>query len=114
MSQAPAASEPRDHTIELADERLQLRAFSLDDAQALFEAVVESQAELIPWFPWCHAGYAIEETRQFLAMRAAAFERDQEYAFAIVDRQSQRILGATGINQLDPANRRGNLGYWLR
>ena len=114
MNETPAASEPRDHTVELADERIRLRAFRREDAQSVYEAVVESQAELIPWLPWCHADYVIEETRQFLGMRAAAFERDQEYAFAIVDQQTERLLGATGINQLDLVNQRGNLGYWLR
>ena len=62
---------------------------------------------------------AIRNTRSttpatFSTARAAAFEKDREYAFAIVQRDSGRVVGGTGINQLDMASARANLGYWIR
>ena len=66
------------------------------------------------WLSWCHADYAIADTRQFLDGRAEAFQKDGEYSFAIIERASGRFVGATGINQIEKAALRANLGYWLR
>lgn len=103
-----------DHAVVLANDRLLLRAFRSDDAQAICEAVRESMPELGIWLSWCHADYSIEDSRAFLAARCEAHSREQEHAFAICDRASGRFLGATGINQLDLTAKRANLGYWLR
>jgi RimJ/RimL family protein N-acetyltransferase len=103
-----------DHDVELVSRRLLLRRFRADDAQELCAAVHESMNELLPWLSWCHPQYSINDTNAFLEGRAAAFERDREYAFAIVERATGRFVGATGVNQLDPASARANLGYWMR
>ncbi len=103
-----------DHQIELTGESLLLRPFRSDDAQPICEAVIESLDDLLPWLPWCHPRYTIDDTRTFLEGRAAAYENDGEYAFAIVERADGRFVGACGINQIDEANARANLGYWMR
>ena len=103
-----------DHDVELGDERLLLRAFRVEDAEAIHAAVRESMNELMQWLSWCHPDYAIADTRQFLDGRAEAFQADGEYSFAIIERASGRFVGATGINQLEKAALRANLGYWLR
>lgn len=103
-----------DHHIELASERLLLRPFSPDDAEAICSAVLESLEEFLPWLPWCHRRYSIDDTRAFLDGRAEAFEKEGEYGFAIVERESGRLVGACGVNQIDRANARANLGYWVR
>jgi ribosomal-protein-serine acetyltransferase len=107
----PVAS---DHKVVLSDETLLLRTFCLDDAEAIYEAACESKPQLQPWLPWCHDKYAIADTIEFLQRRAAAYQKEGEYAFAILDRPTGRFVGATGINQVDKAARRANLGYWLR
>jgi RimJ/RimL family protein N-acetyltransferase len=103
-----------DHEIELSCDRLLLRPFRLEDAEAICDAVLESIEELLPWLPWCHRQYKIDETRAFLEGRASAFENDTEYAFAIVEQGTARLIGACGVNQIDAANARANLGYWVR
>lgn len=103
-----------DHQIELTSEALSLRPFCLDDAEAVCKAVIESLDDLLPWLPWCHPQYTIADTRTFLEGRAAAYENEGEYAFAIVQRAGDRFVGACGINQIDEANARANLGYWMR
>jgi RimJ/RimL family protein N-acetyltransferase len=103
-----------DHDVQLASDRLLLRAFQLDDVDAVYEAVRESLPELSRWLPWCHADYSHAETHEFLNQRGPAFRDQGEHAFAILDRKSGRFLGATGVNQIDRHGRRANLGYWLR
>jgi ribosomal-protein-serine acetyltransferase len=103
-----------DHDVELSNPALLLRPFQLEDAEALYEAVRESMAALGQWLSWCHPGYSLQDSLRFLEKRADAFEKEGEHAFAITDRASGRLLGAAGINQIENAALRANLGYWLR
>jgi len=103
-----------DHDVVLSNDALLLRAFRPEDAQAIFEAVAESKRELAPWLPWCHEKYTIADTVEFLNGRGAAFQKDGEHGFVIIERATDRFVGATGINQLDKTALRANLGYWLR
>ena len=107
-------SMSHDHEVQLVNDRLLLRAFRLEDADEIYQAVCESKPELTRWLPWCHAEYAPSDTLEFLNLRGQAFRQDQEHAFAIFERNSGRFAGATGINQIDRPARRANLGYWLR
>ncbi len=104
----------RDHAIELAGETVVLRPFRAADVDLLHAAVRESMPELTRWLSWCHADYAIEDARAFLDARGGAYERDGECAFAIDERTTGRLLGGTGLNLIDRAALRANLGYWLR
>ena len=54
----------------LADGDIIIRPLQMDDAQALYEAIRESIPEVSRWLPWCHEDYAIEETREFIALRS--------------------------------------------
>ena len=103
-----------DHDFVLADETLLLRAFRRDDAEALHSAVRESMAELGQWLSWCHPEYTLADSVQFLHGRKKAYEVDGEHSFAVIEQASGRLLGATGINQIEMAALRANLGYWLR
>jgi len=103
-----------DHDVTLSGDGLVLRPFALDDAEALHAAVRQSLDELIVWLSWCHRDYSLDDSLTFLRGRPEAFHQDGEYSFAIVDAANGELLGATGINQIDRAARRANLGYWLR
>ncbi|REK05413.1 MAG: N-acetyltransferase [Planctomycetota bacterium] len=103
-----------DHTVVLEGESIRLRPFVLADAEEVCEAVCASKTEIAPWMPWCHEEYSIADTREFLGSRAEAFQKTGEYTFAIVEKASGRIVGATGLNEFDPATLSANHGYWLR
>jgi ribosomal-protein-serine acetyltransferase len=91
-----------------------LRPYTLADALEVWEAVRESLAEVRPWMPWCHPGYSVEDSRSWLEAQVPAFERGTSFEFAIVSADGGRYLGGCGLNQIDTANRRANLGYWVR
>lgn len=67
----------------------------------------------MPWLPWCHAGYSVEESRAWIASQLTAFRDGTEYSFAIVDPQGN-LLGGCGLNRIDRPNLGANLGYWVR
>ena len=92
---------------------IRIRPLGTEDASHLWEAVRESLAELQPWMPWCHPAYAMEESRAWLETQVAAFREGTAFEFAIVSANGQ-YLGGCGLNQVDKANHRANLGYWVR
>jgi RimJ/RimL family protein N-acetyltransferase len=92
---------------------VQIRPYRLDDAPLVFEAARESLTELEPWMPWCHEEYSIEDSRAWLEVQVPAFARGDTYEFAIVSSDGH-YLGGCGLNQIERANSRANLGYWVR
>jgi RimJ/RimL family protein N-acetyltransferase len=90
-----------------------IRPCRVDDAQPMYEAVRESLTELIEWMPWCHKDYSLSEAKSWLRTQVQAFSERKWFEFAIVDPMG-RYLGNCGLNQIDEANRRCNLGYWVR
>jgi RimJ/RimL family protein N-acetyltransferase len=90
-----------------------LRPYTLNDCTDVYEAVRESLAELIPWMPWCHPEYSIDETQTWLETQVDAFHQGSEFEFAMVSKTG-RYLGGCGLNRIDRINRVANLGYWVR
>jgi ribosomal-protein-serine acetyltransferase len=92
---------------------IRIRPFRPDDASAFHAAVIQSIPELQPWMPWCHPQYAMDEAAAWTALQARSFEARTEFEFLVVD-DSDSIVGAAGLNQIDAGNRRANVGYWMR
>jgi RimJ/RimL family protein N-acetyltransferase len=90
-----------------------IRPCRVEDAQAMYDAVRESLPELTQWMPWCHRDYSLPEAKSWLRTQVQAFNERKWFEFAIVDPVG-RYLGNCGLNQIDEANRRCNLGYWVR
>lgn len=90
-----------------------IRPCRVEDAQAMYGAVRESLTDLIRWMPWCHQDYSLQEAKSWLRVQVQAFNERKWFEFAIVDPAGQ-YLGQCGLNQIDEANRRCNLGYWVR
>jgi ribosomal-protein-serine acetyltransferase len=100
--------------IELTDGIVAIRKYRDGDAELLYEAVRESVAEVSLWLPWCHEGYSIEESRDFIATRNVRSQGDEWYSFAVLDQASGRFLGGVGINFINRIHQFANLGYWVR
>ena len=92
---------------------IHIRRYEPGDIDAIYEAVIESQAELTPWMPWCHAAYSKQETTGWVESRCSAWERNEEWSFVIVD-AAGRFLGACGIHRFDLRNETAEVGYWVR
>ncbi len=90
-----------------------LRPYQADDVFPLYEAAVESIAEIYPWMPWCHPGYTVEDSRSWVLSRLDAWGKP-DYDFVIIEQATGRLLGAVGINQINRVHDFANLGYWVR
>ena len=100
--------------IKLVNEWISLRPYRSDDATCVYEAALESLHEVGMWLPWCHAGYTIEESENWIKTCSAAWDKGTAYEFAMFDSQTGDYLGGCGLNHIDPENKTANLGYWVR
>jgi ribosomal-protein-serine acetyltransferase len=100
--------------VQLIGDHLLLRPLRDDDVSGLYEAVLESMAEVSPWLSWCHQDYSINESRQFISSRAEAADSDEWYSFGIFATDTGAFLGGVGLNFINRVHQMGNLGYWVR
>jgi RimJ/RimL family protein N-acetyltransferase len=96
-----------------------IRAYERADAPAVYEALMESLPALQPFMPWARTDLTLAEQRAWVDAQVDARAAGTAYEFGIFD-AGRRYLGGCGLNQLDRgermnrANRRANLGYWVR
>src|SRR4051794_3517251 len=90
-----------------------IRPYAEADIEPLLEAVRESLDTIGRWQSWCHPAYGLAEARTWVFWQLEAFAAGSDYEFVVCDRDG-RLLGACGVNGIDRAHRRANLGYWVR
>lgn len=92
---------------------IRIRRYEPNDVDAVYEAVMESKAELLLWMPWCHHAYSRHDAAAWVESRPNAWETNQEWSFVVVNAEG-KLLGACGIHRIDRLNGVGELGYWVR
>jgi RimJ/RimL family protein N-acetyltransferase len=99
---------------ELITERLLLRPYVPEDAAQVIEALLESKAELDPWFTW-HARFeTIEDAEDLCRRRRADFMKREDLTFALFEKSTGRFLGATGLHRPQWEARIFEIGYFQR
>jgi ribosomal-protein-serine acetyltransferase len=113
---APTADYEQEALVrtEIVGDGLRVRAYCAEDAQPLFEAVSESIPELAPFETWCHAGYSLDEARQYVEWWITARERKVAFYYAVEDAATCRFLGSCGVSDYSSEHRHAMLGYWVR
>ena len=95
----------------LKTERLELQPVSSAHAEALFQAVIDSRAELLPWMPWARRP-SVDETCNQTESSRREWRRDREFHFCLIERGTRPVLGIAGLNR-DGAGS-AELHYWIR
>ena len=95
----------------LITERLELHPLSSAHAESLFQAVLDSRQELLPWMPWARQP-TLEETYRQTDSSRREWRRGREFHFCLVERATRPVLGVAGLNRngLESAE----LHYWIR
>jgi RimJ/RimL family protein N-acetyltransferase len=95
----------------LKTERLDLEPVRAAHAESLFQAVIDSRPELLPWMPW--AREPVLAGTRFQADRSERIWREgAEFHFCLVERGTRQVLGVAGLNR-DGAGS-AELHYWIR
>ncbi|NCB06224.1 MAG: N-acetyltransferase [Clostridia bacterium] len=94
-------------------ERLVIRCWNPQDALLLQSAVQANIEHLRPWMPWVNAEPESLETKiERLRKFRAAFDRDENYTYAIFNREETQVLGGTGLHPRVGAEAL-EIGYWI-
>jgi RimJ/RimL family protein N-acetyltransferase len=86
----------------------------MDDVPAIYEAVLISKQDLMPWMDWCNDDYSIDVTREWCENLPRSWEEGENYHFNIFESEGDRYLGGCGLNHINQYYRLANLGYWVR
>jgi ribosomal-protein-serine acetyltransferase len=99
---------------ELRGKRVIVRPYREGDAQDLFEAVGESREQIRPWMPWWNTHQTIEESRDWIIRRAAAWLLREGMDTGLWESETGRFAGGIGLIVHDWDAGSFEIGYWLR
>jgi RimJ/RimL family protein N-acetyltransferase len=99
---------------ELAGERVLVRPYRVEDAEALREAVEESREHIRAWLPFADAHQTTEETRDWITHRVADWLLREDIGTGIFLREDGAFLGGLGLHPRSWEIGFFEIGYWLR
>ncbi len=111
---------PEQITCHLETERLIVRSYTLDDTQAMFDAVNDSRDEhLLPWMcHWADKGHrTIEDSTKYVCEQHLAILTPATFnnvGTGIFEKSSGRFIGGSGIHDLRRETASCETGYWIR
>jgi ribosomal-protein-serine acetyltransferase len=114
---------PPTNVREFRTDRLVIRPYRLEDAAALFAAVVLSRASLLPWLPWARVTHtSVEESRASIERFDQAMadplapENNSVFGFVmgVFCSRTGEFVAGTGLNRMDAATHNAETGYWVR
>ena len=114
---APSAMSEPDLPLGFATPRLVARPYRLEDAGSFHEAVMETLVQLRRWpqaLPWAQAEQSLAFAEQFCLDRSERRATRRELAYLIFQRESQRLIGAIGLHQIDWHLGYAVVGAWCR
>lgn len=90
---------------------VELRLLTPDDAAPLFALVDKNRAYLRQWLPWLDATKSVDDIAQFIKKAQDHLTKSEGVEFGILFRGI--LVGVISLHNVDAANRRGTIGYWL-
>jgi len=95
---------------ELESERLLYRAYTTEDAETLFH--MRSHPDVSKYMDTAVPKHS-EDTRRRIEGYHKAFDDKKGITWAIIEKQSNALIGDFGIWRIDKQNSRGEIGYIL-
>lgn len=95
------------------NDQLQLRTFTIDEAEALFQLTMASKPYLREWLGWLDYIETVDDSRQNIEGRIKGLLETGGYpkSFAIV--YQGELAGTIGFNDINRGIKCGTVGYWL-
>ena len=93
------------------DAELQLRLLELRHAKAFYELTLRNREHLRRWMPWAESEPSLENIREYLKFRLLQFANGEGSQWGIW--YQDMLVGTIGYNNLNWANDKAEIGYWL-
>jgi len=97
--------------LEIEGERIVLRKLRLSDALDIYKNLQDK--EMVKWtlnIPW---PYKKQDAVKWIKRTHYKIKNKKEYAFGIVLKTENRIIGAISLMHIDWKNKNAEIGYWL-
>lgn len=104
----------KSHIYQDPQRNIGIRPFTKQDTEPFYQMVRESIEHVSPFLPWCHPDYSMNNARNWVNSRAAAWRAGNECSFLIFQLDNGELLGSVEINRMHDEAGVGNLGYWVR
>ncbi|MCP4326668.1 MAG: GNAT family N-acetyltransferase [Alteromonadales bacterium] len=99
----------------MENERIILASPSVEQAEKILEAVLESKNELSEFMPWLPYALTLEDSISNTETAISNyFNFEKELRFAIMECSSERLLGMISLIISDKSVPYFEIGYWLR
>lgn len=80
-------------------------------AEEIFCLVQKNREFLKEWLPWVDQIQSADDTRLFLTTCRQQYAMQKQ--FTVLMQVNGKIIGIAGFNELNHANHRGEIGYWM-
>lgn len=94
--------------------RLSLRPVQPGDAAILYDAKMETWADLTKWMPWAKERTTVEEDEAVCRDLHIKYLKREDITVFGFARDTGRLVIACGIHRFDWTKRRFEIGYWVR
>lgn len=92
-----------------------LVAAAKQDVGEFLDAVLESQATLMRWMPWCHPAYGAPDVERWFETADQMWTNQTAFPMLIRSRVDGALLGGAGLHDVMLYGKReAELGYWVR
>lgn len=99
---------------ELRGERVLVRPYRLEDAEALYAAVDESREHVRPWLPFADKHQSVAESRDWITHCMANWLLREDMTVSLWDIQTNQMVGGSGLHPRNWSIPAFEIGYWLR
>jgi ribosomal-protein-serine acetyltransferase len=93
------------------DDNIVLKQLELTDAPDIFTAIDTQREHLGPFLPFVETTKQLSDTQAFVESVVNSPKERLEYTFTI--RVNGRMAGLIGLKDIDRANKKTEIGYWL-
>ena len=93
------------------DEHTEIRLLRIEDAHALYDAVMRNREYLKPWMTWVDKVIDASDTHSFV--RGAEREAYEHTSFKAGIWRNRDLIGLIDLKDIDWTNGHAAIGYWL-
>ncbi|UCZ54246.1 GNAT family N-acetyltransferase [Bacillus shivajii] len=95
----------------IINEDLQLEVLQEKHEEALFQLTDSSREYLGEWLPWVPYTKTVDDTKSFIRSTLKSFGEQKSLSCAIIFKGE--IAGIVAYHEIDRANEKTSIGYWL-
>lgn len=104
----------KDFPAHFETERLLVRCPQSGDGVAMFEAIVESRAELVPWMAWASKNQHVDETEEYVRRAQANWLMRTALPMLVYRKSDGSFVGGSGLHHIEWDVPAFEIGYWQR